>query len=40
MKLHGFRLLNRFGVDIPYDKHDFAWFFAALMPNFLYENRR
>lgn len=28
MKLHGFRLLNRFGVDVPYGKHDFALFFG------------
>ena len=31
----GFDSLNRFGVDVPYRKHDFAWFFAALMPKFL-----
>ena len=34
MKLHGFCSLNRFGVDVPYHKHDFAWFFAALTPKF------
>ena len=34
MKLHGFCSLNRFGVDVPYHKHDFAWFFATLTPNF------
>ena len=28
MKLHGFCSLNRFGVNVPYDKHDTAWFFA------------
>jgi len=32
--LHGFCLLNRFGVNVPYRKHDFAWFFYALAPNF------
>ena len=25
-ELHGLCLLNRFGVDVPYGKHDFAWF--------------
>lgn len=28
MKLHGFCLLNRFGVDIPYGKHDVSGFFG------------
>jgi len=30
IKLHGFRSLNRFGVNVPYRKHDFSDFFAYL----------
>ena len=30
MKLHGFRLLNRFGVNVPYDKHDIKGFLRCL----------
>lgn len=30
MKLHGLCLLNRFGVNFPYRKHDFSDFFAYI----------
>ena len=30
IKLHGFRSLNRFGVNVPYRKHDFSDFFAYM----------
>ena len=36
MKLHGFCSLNRFGVDVPYHKHDISDFFAYVDTKILF----